>query len=44
MRASIAKFHLDHDGVSFNLEDIIVSPGSKELIYLTMRLFSGGTI
>ena len=42
LRASIAEFHARHDGLVFNPDNIIVGPGSKELIYLAMMVFSGG--
>ena len=41
LRKAIAKFHKEWEGVTLNEEGLVVGPGSKELIYLTMAVFSG---
>jgi len=41
LREEISVFHSTWDDVSLGVDDIIVGPGSKELIYLTMAVFSG---
>ncbi|XP_033109459.1 aspartate aminotransferase-like [Anneissia japonica] len=42
LRASICKFHAKVDNFSqFDADDIVVGPGSKELIFLLMLVFNG---
>ena len=41
LRQEISVFHATYDSVSLGVDDIIVGPGSKELIYLTMAVFQG---
>ena len=41
LRKAIVKFHKEWEGVTLNEEGLVVGPGSKELIYLTMAVFSG---
>ena len=41
LRKAIAKLHKEWEGVTLNEEGLVVGPGSKELIYLTMAVFSG---
>lgn len=41
--AAICDFHQKYDGFDdLDPEEIVVGPGSKELIYLVMHVFNGG--
>ena len=42
LRKAICDFHERYDDVTFRPEDILVGPGSKELIFLAMNVFKGG--
>lgn len=42
LREELTKFHARYDNLSLSSENFVVSPGSKELIYLVMTIFSGG--
>ncbi|KAL5010391.1 hypothetical protein ScPMuIL_012696 [Solemya velum] len=44
LREEICSFHERHDGVKFNPENVIVAPGSKELIFLALHVFNGDVI
>jgi len=41
LREEIVAFHKEWDDVSLTINNLIVGPGSKELIYLTMAVFQG---
>lgn len=41
LRIEISKFHSRYDGLKIDSEEIIVGPGSKELIFLLFRIFNG---
>lgn len=41
LREEIVEFHKEWDDVSLSIDNLIVGPGSKELIYLTMAVFKG---
>ncbi|XP_045207960.2 aspartate aminotransferase-like [Mercenaria mercenaria] len=41
LRAAIRDFHKKYDAISFSSDDVIVGPGSKELIFLLMNIFQG---
>ncbi|XP_074653756.1 aspartate aminotransferase-like isoform X1 [Tubulanus polymorphus] len=41
LRQTICDFHSRFDGTSLKQENVIVGPGSKELIYLLMLVFNG---
>ncbi|CAG5136188.1 unnamed protein product, partial [Candidula unifasciata] len=41
LRQGICNFHKHYDGITFDSENIIVGPGSKELIFLLMLIFNG---
>jgi len=41
LREEIVEFHKEWDDVSLSVDSLIVGPGSKELIYLTMAVFRG---
>jgi len=41
LRKAIVAFHAEWEGVTLNEGGLVVGPGSKELIYLTMAVFSG---
>ena len=41
LRKAIVAFHKEWEGVTLNEDGLVVGPGSKELIYLTMAVFSG---
>ena len=42
LRSSIAKLHKHFDNLTFSKDDVIVGPGSKELIYLVLSVCDGG--
>ena len=42
LRQAICHFHQRYDSLTFDPEQVLVAPGSKELIYLTMSVFNGG--
>ncbi|XP_035827722.1 aspartate aminotransferase [Aplysia californica] len=44
LREAICKFHEHFDGLTFDPEDVIVGPGSKELILLLMTIFDGDIV
>lgn len=44
LRQAICDFHKLHDDVSFCPDDVVVGPGSKALIYLTLSVFDGDVI
>ena len=44
LRNEICKFHQIFDDISVSSEDVIVGPGSKELIFLLMNIFHGGMV
>ncbi|KAL3836512.1 hypothetical protein ACJMK2_021938 [Sinanodonta woodiana] len=44
LRQGISDFHVRYDGISVDPGDIIVGPGSKELIFLLLRVFQGDII
>lgn len=45
LRDAVCAFHQKRDGLSsLKSKNIVVGPGSKELIYLTMRLFDGDVL
>ena len=44
LRKAVAEFHRDEDKLLCEADDILIAPGSKMLLYLTMRLFHGGEI
>ena len=41
LREQIVQFHLEWDGVELGAEQLVVGPGSKELIFLTLAVFRG---
>ncbi|XP_042859416.1 aspartate aminotransferase-like, partial [Penaeus japonicus] len=41
LREELVKFHSRYDHVQLDTNNMVVGPGSKELIYLTMATFSG---
>lgn len=41
LREAIRDFHQKYDAISFSADDVIVGPGSKELIFLLMNIFQG---
>lgn len=42
LREAVAQLHRDEDLLHCEADDILISPGTKMLLYLTMRLFHGG--
>ena len=42
LRKAICDFHQRYDDITFRPEDVLVGPGSKELIFLAMNVFKGG--
>ena len=42
LREAIAKNHAERDSLHFDVDNIVVGPGSKELIFLVMNVFNGG--
>lgn len=45
LRQAICDFHQKYDGFDdLDPEEIVVGPGSKELIYLVMHVFNGGAL
>ncbi|KAK7072757.1 hypothetical protein SK128_010765 [Halocaridina rubra] len=44
LREEVVKFHKKYDNISLDVDNFVVGPGSKELIYLTMTTFSGDII
>lgn len=44
LREGIKDFHKKYDLLSFDADDVIVGPGSKELIFLLMNIFEGDVI
>ncbi|XP_037795749.1 uncharacterized protein LOC119591104 [Penaeus monodon] len=44
LREELVKFHARHDRLDLDVDSMVVGPGSKELIYLTMATFSGGKV
>ena len=44
LREAICNFHRKYDDLTCNPEDILVGPGSKELIFLAMNVFKGGIL
>lgn len=43
LRSSIIQFHTRLDKITFDKDNVVVGPGSKELIYLLLSVFNGGT-
>ncbi|KAK6985606.1 aspartate aminotransferase [Biomphalaria glabrata] len=41
LRKGICEFHKVYDDLTFDPDDVIVAPGSKELIFLLMTVFNG---
>ena len=41
LRKAICEFHHEFDGLNVKPEDVIVGPGTKELIFLLLSVFSG---
>ncbi|BFZ24662.1 hypothetical protein BsWGS_27701 [Bradybaena similaris] len=44
LRQGICDFHKRFDGITFDPENIIVGPGSKELIFLLLLIFNGDVL
>nr|KAG5692248.1 hypothetical protein BaRGS_011748 [Batillaria attramentaria] len=44
LRRSICHFHEKYDDVIFDPDHVIVAPGSKELIFLLLNVFSGNVL
>ena len=44
LRDAVASFHRNKDGVDFLPENIIIGPGSKELLFLLQMIFEGEVI
>lgn len=44
LRKAVAKFHLKKDGVTILPENVIIGPGSKELLFLLQMVFDGEVI
>ena len=44
LRTAIVKFHKHFDSLTLNSDDVLVAPGSKELIFLLLNVFDGGWI
>lgn len=44
LRETVASFHRNKDGVHFLPENIIIGPGSKELLFLLQMIFEGEVI
>lgn len=44
LRQAVAEFHRKKDGVAINPEDVIIGPGSKELLFLLQLVFDGEVI
>lgn len=44
LRKGICRFHAKYDDVSFDPDDVIVAPGSKELIFLLLNVFNGNVL
>ncbi|XP_033732889.1 LOW QUALITY PROTEIN: aspartate aminotransferase-like [Pecten maximus] len=44
LRDGISKFHVKYDGIDVDPDNIIVGPGSKELIFLLLQIFNGDVI
>ncbi|EDV20914.1 uncharacterized protein TRIADDRAFT_60600 [Trichoplax adhaerens] len=44
LRNAIASFHKRYDGLDFSADQIIVAPGSKELLFLTMLVMDADII
>jgi aspartate/methionine/tyrosine aminotransferase len=42
LRKAIANFHGKYDDVMASEDNVVVAPGSKELIFWTVKLFKGG--
>ncbi|XP_068214708.1 aspartate aminotransferase-like [Palaemon carinicauda] len=44
LREEIVKFHERYDNISLNVDNFVMGPGSKQLIYLVMTTFKGDII
>uniref|UniRef100_A0A0B6ZUC7 Aminotransferase class I/classII large domain-containing protein n=1 Tax=Arion vulgaris TaxID=1028688 RepID=A0A0B6ZUC7_9EUPU len=44
LRRGICDFHKHYDNITFDPDDVIVAPGSKELILLLMLIFNGDVL
>lgn len=44
LRKAVARYHWDQDGVRSKAKDVIVGPGSKELMFMLQMVFSGEII
>lgn len=44
LRDGISKFHAKYDDIAVDPDNIIVGPGSKELIFLLLQIFNGDVI
>ena len=42
LRAAITDFHRHYDDVEYQIEDVVVGPGSKLLTDLLVSVFNGG--
>ncbi len=42
LKSAICEFHNEFDGVNSDPDQVVIGPGSKEIIFLTMKLFDGG--
>lgn len=44
LRQAVAGFHSEHDGVPLSADDVLVGPGSKELLFLLQLVFYGDIV
>ena len=44
LRQAVAKYHSKKNRVNYNSENVLIGPGSKELLYLSQMIISGITI
>ena len=44
LREAIASFHRDREGVPFTADDVLVGPGSKELMFLIQLVYYGDLV
>ena len=41
LRIAVAQYHNNNTGLNFGQEDVIIGPGSKELLFLTQLIYKG---
>jgi aspartate/methionine/tyrosine aminotransferase len=42
LREVICRYHKEVDGLQFSAENVLVGPGTKELIFLLLSIVCGG--